>query len=470
MLRVAALVEKLGIPTVSIIGSGFVKQAAMVVKGLGVHLSTGVYPGAPMVDSMDELTRKVQQFLAPSVLQGLTEEVHQEADTQAEEFKPGQVVLRGTFDEVQEFYYQKLWTDGLPVVPPTQWRIDQFLSYTDQKSSDVIRVVPQEGREASIYSIAVNGVMAGCRPEYMPILVAIVEAICDPNFRVEDAGSTPGWEPLVIVSGPVVKDLDFNYGQGAMRVGRQANTSIGRFLRMYLRNICGYRIPPGSGDKGSIGQSFLVALAEDEESARKIGWPTFSEDGGFSSEESVVTVHSVVCVSPPVYSSGDTALSHAQLIVDVLGRVFSHGSHSGVKRGYWLPLIVLGPSIAKVIANEWSKEEFRQFFWKNATMPASLMQYFCKHVGGWNLDFEQMVKEGTLPSRYVESSDPDRLIPIIVNSEHIGIIIAGDADRNQSRGYMSNNNQGTKTSKSIKLSKNWSKILADARSVKQVSK
>ena len=167
--------------------------------------------------------------------------------------------------------------------------------------------MPQEGREASILSIAVNGVMAGCRPEYMPVLIAIIEAMCDPQYRIEDCGSTPGWEPVVIVSGPIVKQLDFNYGQGMMRVGRQANTSIGRFVRMYLRNICGFRIPPGAGDKGSIGQSFLVAMAEDEDSAREIGWPTYAEDRGFEAGENVVTVHSVVAITSPIYSGGDRA-------------------------------------------------------------------------------------------------------------------------------------------------------------------
>ncbi len=184
--------------------------------------------------------------------------------------------MSGTFDEIQEHFHRQLWTDGLPIVPPTRERVDAFLEFTDRKPDDVMRVLPQEGREGSILSIAVTGVMAGCRPEYMPVLIAIIEAMCDPNYRVEDSGSTPGWEPVVIVSGPIVKELDFNSGQGMMRFGRQANTSIGRFVRMYLRNICGFRIPPGAGDKGSIGQSFLVAMAEDEDSAREIGWPTYA--------------------------------------------------------------------------------------------------------------------------------------------------------------------------------------------------
>jgi hypothetical protein len=276
-LRASAMVEKLGIPTASIIGSGFLKQAEVIVKGLGLPLAIGVYPGAPMVDSEAELKRKVEEELAPGLLRGLTGESARAADALIDserEPEPGQVVFRGSFDEVQELFHRKLWTDGLPIVPPTRERVDAFLKFTDRKPEEVLRVIPQEGREASIHSIAVTGVLAGCRPEYMPLLVAILEAMCDPLYRVEDSGSTPGWEPVVIINGPIVKQLDFNSGQGMMRVGRQANTSIGRFVRMYLRNICGFRIPPGAGDKGSIGQSFLVAMAEDEDSARDMGWPT----------------------------------------------------------------------------------------------------------------------------------------------------------------------------------------------------
>jgi hypothetical protein len=107
----------------------------------------------------------------------------------------------------------------------------------------VLGALPPELRQVTITNIAVNGVMAGCRPEYMPVLVAVVRCLMDPRFRLEDLTSTFGLEPL-IVSGPVVAALNFNTGTGAMRVGRQANTSIGRFLRLLLRNVGGLRIPP----------------------------------------------------------------------------------------------------------------------------------------------------------------------------------------------------------------------------------
>src|SRR5262249_11036082 len=150
-----------------------------------------------------------------------------------------------------------------------------------------------------------------------------------------------------------------NYGPGVLRVGRQANTSIGRFLRMYFRNICGYRIPPGDGDKGSIGYTFNVAMAEDEDWARSIGWPTFAEELGFKSSDSVVTVQSETCNGVATYSAGNTAQAHVQQFVDFIGRAFSAGAHSGVRRGLWHPLIVIGPSIAAVIAKEWTKEQVR---------------------------------------------------------------------------------------------------------------
>lgn len=458
MLRAAAVAEKLGIPTVSIIGSGFLKQAEVIVKGLGVPLAMGVYPGAPMVDSEEELKRKVEQELAPGLLRGLTGEAPREAGAAAEP-AAGQAVFSGTFDEVQEHFHRQLWTDGLPVVPPTRSRVDAFLEFTDRKPEEVIRVVPQEGREATILSIAVNGVIAGCRPEYMPVLVAAIEAMCDPKYRIEDSGSTPGWEPVVIVNGPIAKQLDFNSGQGMMRVGRQANSSIGRFVRLYLRNICGFRIPPGAGDKGSIGQSFLVAMAEDEAAAREIGWPTYAEDRGFKAGENVVTVRSVVAITSPLYSAGDRAETHVQQWAEVMGASFTYWGHTGFKYGLWSPLIVAGPSIAKVVAGEWSKDQVRQYLYDNIKVTAERAIHYAHMTSTPTFNFEDLVKDGILPPSYTASSDPQRLLNLIINPEMVEILVAGDPGRNQSRAYMSNHIQGPPTSQRITLPKRWDALL-----------
>ena len=462
MLRAAALVERLGIPTASIIGSGFLKQAELVAKGLGLPLAFGVYPGAPMVDSEEELKRKVEESLAPGLLRGLTEGVTRATPGPAEP-EAGSIVFTGTLDEIEEHFYRQLWTDGLPIIPPTRERAEAFLRFTDRDPDEAIRVLPQESREATIRSIAVNGVMAGCRPEYMPVLIAIVEAMSDPAFHIEHTGSTPGWEPLVIVNGPLIKALDFNYGQGVMRVGRQANTSIGRFVRLYLRNICGYRIPPGAGDKGSIGYTFNVALAEDEDTAREIGWPTYGMDQGFDAGDNVVTVRSVVCITPPTYGAGARAIDHVQQLADVMGATFTYWSHTGMKRGYWHPLIVVGPSIARVIAREWSKSEVRRYLYDNVKVTAARATHYARMTSTPTFSLERLVAEGVLPPDYAASSDPERLVRVFIHEEMTGILVAGDPGRNQSRGYMGNHDQGPPISRRVELPKRWNELLAAAR-------
>jgi hypothetical protein len=462
VLRAAALVERLGIPTASIIGSGFFQQADLVARGLGLPLALAEYPGTPMVDSEAELRRKVDETLAPGIIRGLIQGAEKRAAEPAEP-APGSVVHSGTLDEIEDYFYRQLWTDGLPIIPPTRHRVEAFLRFTDRNPDEVIRVLPQEGRAASIHSIAVNGVMAGCRPQYMPILIAVVEAMADVDFHIEHAGSTPGWEPLVIVSGPLIKTLDFNYGQGVMRVGRQPNTSIGRFVRLYLRNICGYRIPPGAGDKGSIGTTFNVALAEDEDTVHGIGWPTYAMERGFDAGENVVTVQSVVSITPPTYSAGARAIDHVQQLADVMGATFTYWSHTGMKRGYWHPLIVVGPSIAQVIAREWSKDMVRRFLWENVKVTAARATHYARMTSTPTFNLERLVADGVLPAEYAASSDPERLIRVFIHEEMTGILVAGDPGRNQSRGYMGNHEQGPPTSRKVCLPRRWNELLADVR-------
>src|SRR5262249_20248462 len=160
--------------------------------------------------------------------------------------------------------------DGLPIVPPTRERIEQFLRYSPDGPDTVLGVALPDNRAATVWSVAVNGVMSGCRPEYMPVLVAMVEAMSDSRYGIENVGNTPGSEALVILNGPIIQDLKFNYTQGVMRDGFLPNTSIGRFMRLYLRNIVGYL--PHKTDKGCFGGTWRVVTPENEEALRRMGW------------------------------------------------------------------------------------------------------------------------------------------------------------------------------------------------------
>jgi hypothetical protein len=400
--------------------------------------------------------------VVPQVIVGLATPVKADVAGSAEP-GPRDIVFRGSWEEVDEFFYENLWTDGLPVVPPTIDKVEEFLRFTDRRPDDVIGVLAPERREATVWNVAVNGVMAGCRPEYMPILLAAVECVADPEFRIEDSGSTPGWEPLVILNGPLVKELDFNSEVGAMRVGKKANTSIGRFLNLDFRNVAGLR--PGLTSKGTIGASFNVVLAENEEAAEEMGWEPLSADTrGFQKGENVVTVQSVVSVTGPTYSSGDTAVEHLEYLKEFIGESTSllWSTRTGFMYGKWFPLFVISPRIAGVIAREgWTKADVRRYLYDNCKIPAGLLERYA-HQGGsadgrqWTL--REDVEQGKLPKEYCESDDPNRLIRVFMRPEWIEIVVAGDPARNQARGYMNNHEQGAPVSKRVQLPAGWKEL------------
>ncbi len=462
------MVERAGVPSVSVISTGFLKQAAVVAKGLGLpDLAIAEFPGVPMTQSGEVLRKQVVELLLPRVIAGLSKPL-KASDLAADAPAPGQrdIVFSGTLDDVNEHFHDNHWSDGMPVVPPTLDRIARFLKFTTRDPSEVIGVCPPANREATVWNVAVNGVMAGCRAEYMPILLAVVEIICTPEYKIEDAGSTPGWESLIVLSGPIIKQLGFNSGQGVMRMGRQANTSVGRFLRLFIRNVAGFTHAPEGADKGSIGQSFLVALPENEDAIADLGWQPYSVDRGFTAGDNVVTVQSVVAISAPAYSQSEHAEEHAALLADVIGqRACGYWTAIGMCYANWHPLIVLGPSIAKVFAdNGWNKNRIRQYFYEHVKISVRNVERYAYGAGLTGFRVANNVKLGLLPKEYALSDDPDRLVPVFPWPESIGIVVAGDAGRNQSKGYVCNHVQGVPTSRKVALPLNWDLLLAESRS------
>ena len=438
----------------------FMGLGRAVAKGLGAaDTAIAEYRGVPLIDTKEQLRDNVINILLPQILDGWGKRTAA-SQAPATEPKPREIVYSGTLQQVQDYFDQQLWADGLPVIPPTLDRVDEFLRCCDRSPDDVVGICQPEYREATIWNIAVNGVMAGCRPEYMPVLVAVVEAISDPLFFLEDAGSTPGWEPLIIINGPIVKELDFNSGSGVMRVGRRANTSIGRFLRLFMRNVAGQRIPPDVTDKGSIGLTFNVVLAENEDAVDELGWAPFSVDQGFSRGENVVTVQSCVNITQPTYTGGEEAVNHVQIIAEVIGHANAYWSFCGIRHRKMYPLIVMSPSVAKAIADDgWSKDDVRKYLYDNVRLPAHLVEKYARNCAYNDYDLGKLVTQGIVPAEYHESDDPDRMVRVFVKPEWIGIVVAGDPGRNQSKGYVQNHRQGVPVSKKIRLPSDWTSLL-----------
>jgi hypothetical protein len=291
--------------------------------------------------------------------------------------------------------------------------VDAFLRFTDRKPDEVLRAIPQEGREASILSIAITGVMAGCRPEYMPILVALVEAMADPQYGVEHSGNTPGAETLIVLNGPLIKQLGFNYEQGALRDGFQPNTSIGRFWRLYLRNVAGFL--HHRTDKGTFGNTWRVVLAENEDALRRIGWSTIAEDEGVRGGNAVtISRYTGGGVIASVF--GNTPDRMLPYLADSILRkvgwelMFTVGMGVGSQR----PLLLLSPILAETLAKGGlDKAALKQRLFELVRMPA---WQFERYIGDWtNLvpgrpSLAGLVKAGLIPPVFAESEDPDRLV------------------------------------------------------------
>src|SRR5262249_44137047 len=150
---------------------------------------------------------------------------------------------------VSRHFLEKEWSDGLPIIPPTIERVEAFLKFTDRAPNDPVAVLPSANLQATPWNIAVNGVMAGCLPAHMPILIAAVEALGDERASLNNIGSSSGIFPFVLIGGPIVDQLGI--ARGSQLVSRGPNPAIGRAVGLIVRNIAGFR--PGASYMGTFG-------------------------------------------------------------------------------------------------------------------------------------------------------------------------------------------------------------------------
>ena len=472
MVRAAVALEEKGFPCVVLVCEGFSGQALDTAEGLGMpNLPLAMEPGHVNLKNKEELERNTQTVTLGGVIQGLT--VQPSEGKLRPEPNPQDIVFKGTFEDVNEFFYKNQWQEGMPIVPPTVEKVKEFLKFTDQSPDEVIGVLLPDRRQATVWNIAVNGVMAGCRPEYMPVLIAILEAMSDPRYGVEHSGNTPGSEELITVSGPIAKELNFNYTQGVLRVGFQANTSIGRFPRLILRNIAGFL--PHSTDKGTFGNTWRVILAENDEVVRKIDWEPMSVDRGFKADDDVITIarHHAGASQSSVSGSADDILDN---MADTLQRMvgiwaadkFTVGIGRGRNGCTEMPHVVITPCIAEVLAKAgYSRKDVKRALYERAKIPASHIEQDWK----WqmrapfllNQTICDLVKAGKVPKQFCESSDPNRLIPVVCSPEDIVLTVSGDPLRNNVYTFVSNGALGYTTSKRIKLPAKWKQLLNPLR-------
>jgi hypothetical protein len=452
--RASILVEKLGIPTVSIVCDGFVTQGRLSAKGMGMPgLPYTIHPGHLNLATLDQVQKNAAGTMLDQVIKGLTEQPQEEKSSN----EPGlrDIVFHGTFEAVNEFFYDREWSEGLPIVPPAIDKVEQFLQFTEHPADHRIGMLLPDNREATIWNVAVNGVMAGCRPEYMPVLVAMIQAMADPRFGQEHLGHTPGTETLIIINGQIIKDLNFNCKQGALRPGFQANTSIGRFWRLYLRNVAGFL--PHKTDKGCYGGNFRIVLAENEDAAAGMGWEPLSVDLGFKAGENVITINSCTEATQAIEVGAPTA---EEILKNIEARMadnhlFIQFFFRGMRTR---PVIVLTPAVLKVLTDAgYTKARVKQHFYENARL-------FVSRLSGMIVNrFYKGIDAGNWPEQLGTTKDLDRYIQMVSCPDDFLVVVSGDPDRDHVMICANNGYIGYPVSRKIELPSRWEQLLKAAR-------
>ena len=251
----------------------------------------------------------------------------------------------GGYSAINRHYQEQGWTDGLPIVPPTDDDLRAFLRCTDRAPREVVAVLPPRQGEATVERIAINAIMAGCRPEYLPVILTAVEALADPAFNLDSIqATTHPVAPLIIVNGPIAREVGINGGYNAFGQGFRANLTIGRAVRLLLMNVGGGL--PGTGDRATQGSPAKIAycVAENEDANP---WEPLHVEAGLGRDVSTVTAFG--CEGPHNIQDhySNTALGILRVIAGAMGQA---GSNNLLGRGW--PLLSLGPEHAATIARD----------------------------------------------------------------------------------------------------------------------
>lgn len=299
--------EYAGVPAVVVGAEAFVPQIESTGYNRGVPVvRTAAYPGAFANDTTEVQQKKARETLYPQIVTALTTQIAQaEKDRIAGDVAGvnyDDIVFTGSHERVQQFYEVNEMSDGLTVVPPTREKVEYYLQYTTYKATDIVNTrngevqdVPPANREILAYHVAVNAIMAGCPPEYMPLCIAITRCFANGNFY-KSLASTHGWTPYVLVSGPIARQLGISYENGM--INEEANKLLGRFVSLAMLNLAGYKIKENR--MGTFGYMLPIAFAEDEQACLDIGWNPYHVEKGYDLNTSVVTCGSTLTWGNPI--------------------------------------------------------------------------------------------------------------------------------------------------------------------------
>ena len=366
------------------------------------HLAVALVPH-PLGGVAPDTARAKADAILDEVLDGLTTDPAPPVSTASA--GPTLVESPEDLDAFQVWAMEQEWSDGLPVLPPTEARVAKILG---RRAADeaIATLAPLDGR-ATLHAIAVNAALAGAGPEHLPVIVAAIRAVAKPEFDLNAIQcTTHPCTPLVIVNGPIAARLGVAGGPNALGNGHRANAVIGRAVRLVLQNVGGAR--PGREDRATLGHpgKFSYCLAENEAQSP---WEPLHVERGFPRDASTVTV----CGSEGPHNVNDHGSMAAEtLMAAIAGTAATTGSNNIYLAGD--PLVMLGPEHAQTIASSgWSKAEFKRRFWEAARVPLE------------RFSADNVARFMTIHPERFEGTGPDTLLPFASRPEDVMVIVAG---------------------------------------------
>ena len=318
----------------------------------------------------------------------------------------------GDFDAVNALVMEKGWGDGLPVVPPTEARVAAMLEYCDRPwDQPIAKIAPRWG-EATPLRLAANAVMAGCQPRYFPLYMLAIEAMCEEPLNLYGVQATTHLcAPLVIVNGPVARELNLNGGHNAFGPGNQANATIGRAIRLALLNIGG--ATPGSVDMATVGTpaKFTFCVAENEAESP---WDPLHVDLGFDRETTTVTV---VGAENPHNINDHESVYAESLLKTVAGTISTVGSNNPMHAS--TPIVAFCPEHAATVASGgFSKADVRQYLYEHAV----------RRMGEFSPENIERRLKFKFPERYGNGND-DTPVTMVQTPDDLIIVVLGGAGK-----------------------------------------
>jgi len=333
---------------------GFVRDAESAASNNGMPvlriLPLNVACESTVAEDIDTGTTEAIPSIEEALTKPLTE---QESSPQWSSEIPPRIAFTGNYEGVNRFYYRKGWTDGLPIVPPTEEAVAEMMTGTDLPADHVVAtVIPRHGK-ATIEKIAINAVMAGALPTHMPVIIAAVEAFADQKTRFDTFEvSTGSWAPFLVINGTIRDQINLNYGSGALSPGDITNAAIGRAVGLIVKNIGAAR--KGIEDMGVIGNpmKYTLVIGENE---KETPWDPLNVERGFQKGENTLTVF-----FPNNYLQSVPTATDADGIARSMKRM------SPISMSCFIVI----PSHAKILADAgWTKKKLKEFLLSNVASP-----------------------------------------------------------------------------------------------------